>query len=59
LKIALKELNESRIWLTMIWDSELVSAKRMDGIVAECNELCRILSASIKTARASNDNQQS
>ncbi len=53
LKIALKELNESRIWLTMIRDSELIAPRRLEQILAECNELCRIISASIKTARSS------
>ena len=59
LKIALKELNESRIWLTMIRDSELIAATRMDDLIAECDELCRILSASIATAKKSQGNQQS
>lgn len=59
LKIALKELNESRVWLTMVRDSELIPANRMDDLLTECNELCRILSASIKTAKASQTNQQS
>ena len=59
LKIALKELNESRVWLTMIRDSELIPANRMDDLLTGCNELCRILSASIKTAKTSQTNQQS
>lgn len=57
LKIGLKELNESRIWLTMIRDAELVPASRMGDLLNECNELCRIFSASIKTARSSPKNQ--
>ncbi|MBP7963304.1 MAG: four helix bundle protein [Caldilineaceae bacterium] len=59
LKIALKELNESRVWLTMIRDSELIPANRMDDLLTECDQLCRIISASIKTAKASQTNQQS
>ena len=50
LKVGLKELNESRIWLTIIVCSHLLAEDRMQGILAECDELCRIISASIKTA---------
>ena len=52
LKIVLKELNETVIWLEIIVQSSLISAEFLDGIVAENRELCRIMTASIKTARA-------
>lgn len=54
LKIVLKELNESRIWLKIIIRSQLLPPHRMHGIVQECDELCRIINSSIKTMR---DNQ--
>ncbi|NOY75184.1 MAG: four helix bundle protein [Kiritimatiellaeota bacterium] len=51
IKIALKELRESRVWMKIIIrrrylqkDNEAVSA------INECEELIRILSASVKTA---------
>jgi len=52
LKIALKEMNESRIWLKMIVQSELLEARLVRETIDECEQLCRILSASIKTSRS-------
>lgn len=52
LKIALKELNETRVWLLIIQESQMLSAALLVEIIPECNELCRIISASIKTSRA-------
>jgi len=51
LKIILKELNESRIWLKIIIRSGMLTENRMHEILQECDELCRIINASIKTAR--------
>lgn len=50
LKISLKELNETRIWLRIIIESEMVPAHLMADPLTECDELCRILATSIKTA---------
>ena len=52
LKIVLKELNETVIWLEIVVQSSLFSVVFLDGIVAENRELCRIMTASVKTARA-------
>ena len=54
LKIVSKELNETTIWLEMIAECSLVS-ENLAPIVAENRELCRIISASIKTVRAGID----
>jgi four helix bundle protein len=50
LRIVLKELNETGIWLDLIVGSSLLSQDKSKGIVAENQELCRIIAASIKTA---------
>ena len=50
LRIVLKELNESAVWLQLIAESSLLSREKMVGIVAENQELCRIIAASIRTA---------
>ncbi|MCB9136783.1 MAG: four helix bundle protein [Caldilineaceae bacterium] len=50
LRICLKELNETRIWLRIITDSRLIKPERLADLQTECDELCRILAASIKTA---------
>jgi four helix bundle protein len=55
LKIVFKELNETTIWLEIIAETSLLSAENIIAIVAENRELCRIIAASIKTARATKD----
>jgi len=51
LRIALKELNETRSWLEQIVANSLFSRDKMASIIAENQELCWIIAASIKTAR--------
>jgi len=53
LKVVFKELNETTIWLEIISQSSLLSAETLVAIVAENRELCRIIGASVTTARAS------
>jgi four helix bundle protein len=53
LKIVSKELNETAVWLDVIVKSSVISPENVVAIVAENRELCRIISASIRTARAS------
>jgi four helix bundle protein len=53
LKIVFKELNETTIWLEVIAESSLLSPENLAAIVAENRELCRIIAASIRTARES------
>ena len=56
LKIALKELNESRVWLKMIIRCEMLPFSRLGPLLAECLELCKIIGSSIKTARQNVNN---
>ena len=51
LKVALKELNESRTWLKIIAEADYVGKDSLVGLVSESEELSRILSASVITAR--------
>lgn len=51
-RIVLKELNETKIWLRIIERSQLLRKELMAPIVAENEELCRIFTASLRTARA-------
>jgi len=50
LKIVLKELNESGVWLKIIVKSRMLPAKQCTPLQKECNELCRIISSSIGTS---------
>ena len=51
LAIVLKELNETSIWLRTVVRSGMSSEKLTAQLVQENNELCRIITASLKTAR--------
>jgi four helix bundle protein len=53
LRIVLKELNETKSWLEQIVANGLFSRDKMIAIIAENQELCWIIAASIKTARGS------
>jgi len=53
LNVVFKELNQTTIWLEVIAESSLLSPETIVAIVAENRELCRIIAASVKTARAS------
>ena len=50
LRICLKELNESNIWLQIIQRSDMIPAGRLTELIQECRELSRIVNASIRTA---------
>lgn len=51
LRVVLKELNESGIWLKMIVRAGLLPAARLNPLIDECDQLCRIISTSINTAK--------
>ena len=51
LKICLKELNETGIWLRILQRSVAVNPDLVSRLVAENTELCKILVASVQTAR--------
>jgi four helix bundle protein len=51
LRIVLKELNETSIWLRVIDRSQLVRTVLLVEITKENKELCKIFTASLKTAR--------
>ncbi|MEI6105822.1 MAG: four helix bundle protein [Opitutae bacterium] len=51
LGVALKELNETKIWLKMMARAKLVTTDAVSGVLDECQQLARLLNASIQTAR--------
>jgi len=53
LGIVLKELNETAIWLKIIERSQLLRRGLIKDLITENTELCRIFTASLKTARGS------
>ena len=51
LKIMLKELRETRVWLLLIMRAELIKpASKLDALIQETNELISIFVKSVKTA---------
>ena len=57
LRIVLKELNETSIWLRVIHRSHMMKGDLLADIIRENVELCRIFTASLKTARSSSSNE--
>lgn len=55
LKVAMKELSESRVWLKLIGESEYVAKAKLTNLIAESIELTKILSSSVITARNRGD----
>jgi len=51
LSICLKELRESRFWIRLIIESDLLSKKKMADLQDECSQLCKIVAQSIVTAK--------
>jgi four helix bundle protein len=52
LRIVLKELNETAIWLRIIKRARLLSEESLSQILEESTSLCKIFTASLKTARS-------
>ena len=52
LGITLKELQESRYWLRVIFRSDLVTKHPVEPVVREADEIVRIIGASQRTARS-------
>jgi four helix bundle protein len=51
IRVVLKELNETRIWLVTIERSKLLAAALLTDIIGENSELCKIFGTSLKTIR--------
>jgi len=53
LAVAVEEADETVFWLELLIETNTVTAKRLEGLLVEANELLAILAASRKTARRS------
>jgi four helix bundle protein len=51
LKISLKELNETAVWLQIIIRSKMIPDEECMDLQKECDELCKIISASVRTSK--------
>ena len=50
-RVVLKELNETFIWLRIIKRSELLRAELLNDIMQENSELCKIFATTLRTVR--------
>jgi len=53
LRVAVKELNESEVWMEIIVESGLKTFDDLKYLLDECIQLQRILNASVKTVQGS------
>jgi four helix bundle protein len=53
LSIALKEASETNYWLRLLRDGEILEPKLAESILHDCEEIQRMLTASIKTSKGS------
>ena len=51
LSIAHKEAFETEYWLCLLRDGEFITEKQAESIIVDCQELQKILTTSIKTAK--------
>ena len=51
LKVSMKELSETRIWLKLIGESGYVEKTKLADLITESQEISRIFGASVSTAR--------
>ncbi|MCL2540232.1 MAG: four helix bundle protein [Firmicutes bacterium] len=51
LSIALKEASETKYWLLLLSETGYISQKEFDSIRSEIDELLKLLTASVKTAK--------
>jgi four helix bundle protein len=51
LALALKEADETEYWITLLRDGEFITSAQADSLLADCIELQKMLTASIKTAK--------
>jgi four helix bundle protein len=58
IRVVLKELNETSVWLRIIERSGIMKAELLIDIVQENGDLCKIFAASLKTARTRDQNDK-
>jgi four helix bundle protein len=52
ISVVVEEVDETLFWLELIVEARLVPAKVVGSLIIECEELLRIFSASLATAKA-------
>ena len=52
LTIGLKEANESKYWLDLLFATDFINKRMYDSINKDCEELLKLLTASVKTSKS-------
>ncbi|HYM93687.1 MAG TPA: four helix bundle protein [Chitinophagaceae bacterium] len=52
LNIGLKEANESKYWLDLLYATGFINKKMYDSLNVDCEELLKLLIASVKTTKS-------
>jgi four helix bundle protein len=52
LSIAYKEARETKYWLRLLRDSEMIELELADSLISDCEELLKLLYSIIKSTRA-------
>ena len=51
LSIGLKEANESKYWLDLLFATDFLTKKMYESLSSDCEELLKLLTASVKTSK--------
>jgi four helix bundle protein len=51
LSIAIKEANETNYWLILLFETSFINAAEFESMQMQCNELLKLLTASINTSK--------
>ena len=51
MNISLKEASETEYWLELLFETDYITEQQFNSIIADCTELIKILTSSIKSSR--------
>ncbi len=51
MQIALKEADETEYWLELLKETDYISEKAADSMIADCEEMIRLIAAIVKTSK--------
>ena len=55
MQISLKEADKTQYWLELLRETDYISGKAADSLIADCEEIIRLVAAIVKTSK---ENQQ-
>ena len=55
MQIALKEASETEYWIELLTETEYISEKQAESLLADCQELLKLLTTIIKSAKTKSE----